>query len=209
MRYKFLKLTSFMLVAAVSCIATAQVVDFEDVEPLIIPTAPFSSGGLDFMSSQPENAVFPSGFTASDNGTQIFGWCGSLCGGTQLITAEATSGELFNLESIDAGHIAPAGDDFGWVPGMTVEVVGYRSNGSTVEQSLFVQENEFTTFALKGFTNLTHFELFAPEVLAEGGVGNPDPVVDNIVFTTVPEPGLFSFGAIGLAALVTRRRRIA
>ncbi len=188
--------------------SVADVVDFEDVEPFNIPATPFSSGGLDFVSTQIENAIIPSGFAASDNGTQTFGWCGSACGGTQLITATADEGELFNVLSIDAGNLFPSDSPNGYVTGMTVEVVGNLPGGGSITQSLLIVENQFTSFLLEGFTGLTSLEIFAPEVLAEGGVkGNPDPVVDNIVFNTVPEPGATGLVLLAAAGLITRRRR--
>ncbi len=200
----------FSVLVCCSNFSFGDVADFEDVAPLNIPSTPFSSGGLDFNSTQTENAVFPSGFAASDNGTQTFGWCGSACNGTQLITATTSSGELFNVFSVDAGHLTPAGQMLGYVPGMTVEVVGHRSNGTTVEQSLFIVENQVASYDLTGFTRLTSIEFFAPEVLAEGQSGMPDPLIDNIVFAVVPEPMTSSL-LVGLSMVIAqvRRRKIA
>ena len=104
----------------------------------------------------------------------------------------------------------PAGAPNGYVSDMTVELIGYQNDGSTVSQSLAIQEDVFTTYDLVGFTNLNRFEIFSPNVFPElvGVESFPDPVIDNIVFNTdaVPEPGSIGFLALGTLALVRRRR---
>jgi len=198
----------------VGSIAHGDTVDFEDVAPFVVPATPFDSGGLTFTSDGAANGVFGGVLPGANNGTQVFAWCGSNCGGEQLVDVAATSGGLFNLESIDAGNFMPFGAPNGWVADMTVELIGYRDNGSTVSQSLAIQEDVFTTYDLIGFTNLTRFEIFAPSVFPSfnsrfvGVEAFPDPVIDNIVFNTdtVPEPGTAGFLAVGMLAMVRRRR---
>lgn len=201
--------SSLVLLFGVST-SYADTADFEGLDPLIIPSTPFDSGGLTFTSEFAENTIVPPGAgVASDNGTQTFAWCGSGCGGTQLVTVEAIDGGVFNLDSLDAGNLAPAGTPLGFVPGMTLEVVGHQVGGQTIQQSLVIQENTFTTFDLIGFNSLEFFELFAPEVTdsTTGAVlGNPDPLVDNINFTPVPEPGA-CFALVIASVMFVRRRR--
>jgi len=180
-------------------VATGQVADFE--EPGLAAT-PFTSGGLDFVGDGP-NLVFPApGIGGANNGTTTFGWCGSSCTpAAQMITVTTNSGLLFDMLSIDAGNLSPRGNPLGYVEGMTLELVGYQMGGVTVTESLLIRENMFTTFALTGFTNLTRLEMFAPAV----GGGNPDPVVDNLVYRPIPAPS--SVAVLALCGLVGVRRK--
>jgi hypothetical protein len=124
-----------------------------------------------------------------------------------LITASHADGDLFNLLSIDAGNLSQAGLPLGYVPGMTLELVGFLSGGGIVTQSLEIIENQFTTFDLIGFTGLTALQMFAPPVLPDGIAGTPDPVVDNLVFSVVPEPSVFGAALFGWVVVLGSRRR--
>ena len=205
-------------VLTIACLVSgsvaADVVDFEDVIPNEIPATPFVSGGLLFESDFVENAVFtPDILIGANNGTQSFAWCGSNCGDLQIITVSEEQGQLFDLTSIDAGNLVPSG--FGapgeWVPGMTVKVVGFFESGDSISQSLEIDENVFGTYELIGFAGLTHVEIEAPPVLQDGPgpVGNPDAVIDNLVWNVnaIPEPGVTSIASLILVGCVFRRRR--
>lgn len=196
--------------------ASADVADFEDVKAGNIPATPFVSGGLLFESGLIENGIFtPDVLPGANNGTQAFAWCGSNCAGgtTQIITVSQNDGDLFDLISIDAGNLLPGGFGPGeWAPGMTIELDGFLGNGDKVSQSLKIQENLFDTFTLIGFEGLTSVEISAPPIVKDGPgpSGNPDGVIDNLVWnssTVVPEPGTAGVATLALFSCVLRRRR--
>ena len=202
-----LSILVLMLCSLTSQLVLADTVDFEDVVPIKTPATPFVSGGLEFSSNTIGNLVLPPGFAfGADNGTQTFAWCGTSCGGLQTISATTTTGKLFDLLSIDAANLASAEFFNGWVPGMTVELVGFQAGGNVVTQSLLIQEDIFTTYSLVGFSNLTGFDIFSPIVFSDAGVDFPDPHIDNIVFQAVPEPATFVMLSISTLALVRRLR---
>ena len=202
-----LSILVLMLCSLTSQLVLADTVDFEDVVPIKTPATPFVSGGLEFSSNTIGNLVLPPGFAfGADNGTQTFAWCGTSCGGLQTISATTTTGKLFDLLSIDAANLASAEFFNGWVPGMTVELVGFQAGGNVVTQSLLIQEDVFTTYSLVGFSNLTGFDIFSPIVFSDAGVDFPDPHIDNIVFQAVPEPATFVMLSISTLALVRRLR---
>ena len=200
----------------VSGMAFGDVVDFEEIKALSdVPLTPFVSGGLLFEAGLAD-AVFPPNFTpGANNGTQFFGWCGSNCSGdgsAQIISVSQAEEGLFDLLSIDAGNLLPFGAGPGeWVSGMTVEIEGFFDDGSSVSQSLFIEENVFGTYVLEGFTDLDRVEISAPPVLLEGGAGNPDAVFDNLVWNpsgnAIPEPATTTIASMLLIGCLVRRRR--
>ena len=193
---------------------SAEIVDFEDVIPGEIPTTPFETGGLQFVSTSNFNAVFePDQLPGANNGTQAFAWCGSNCddGQTQIVTVTAAESEYFDLTSIDAGNLIPGGFDIPgeWVPGMQVRLDGYLANGSVVTEFLSIEEDVFGTYALSGFDRLSKLEISAPPVLKDGPTGNPDALIDNLVWnpSAIPEPGSAALISFTLVGCVLRRRR--
>ncbi|MDQ2694697.1 MAG: PEP-CTERM sorting domain-containing protein [Pseudomonadota bacterium] len=182
--------------------ANAILVDFEDVLPFT--AAPFTSQGVNFSATGP-NVVFPPGANSgAGNGTNTFGWCGSFCGGVQVITASLPGGTPFSLQSIDAGNLSDAGEPLGFRPGMMLEVLGNLSGGGTVSQSLTIIEDVMTTFTLMGFNNLVSVEFTAPAV----ATGNPDPNIDNLLIEpfAVPEPGTLGLAVLGAMGIGWRAR---
>ncbi len=192
---------SFVLAAG----TTGGVVTFED---LTVGThSPLVSDGFLFTADRAENGIFPNNgpifFPGATNGTHTYAWCGSECGDgvAQRITASHVSGEAFNLISLDAGNLLQRSTPLGYRDGMTIELIGHFEAGGTVTQSLVIVEDVFTTFDITGFVGITEVVLFAPATAD----GNPDPVIDNLVFT-IPSGG--SLAVLALSAIcVTRRRR--
>lgn len=175
--------------------------DFEDIGGGSLPV---TTQGIDFANaaSPGPNAVFNSPASGAQNTTGNFlAWCGSGCSGLQVVTADF-GGQAFDALSVDAANLSAAGEGLGFVPGMTLEVVGNLFGGGTVSQSLTIIEDTVTTFNLVGFSNVVSLDFFAPVV----GDSNPDPLIDNLVIDIasepVPEPasiiGILSIGALGL-----------
>jgi len=187
--------------------ATAATMDLEDVQAF--SSLPITSQGLRLTSTGGPNAIFNAPATGAQNTTGNFlAWCGSGCGGLQTVTASLPGGGAFSVTSIDAGNLDAAGSLLGFAPGMTLELVGNLLGGGTVTQSLTIVEDTVTTFSLTGFTSLVSLQMSSPAV----GGGNPDPLIDNIVFTTadaqVPLPAGFWLMLTGIAAIGAARTRL-
>ncbi|MEQ8752966.1 MAG: PEP-CTERM sorting domain-containing protein [Coleofasciculus sp. G1-WW12-02] len=183
--------------------------DFEDVAPF--SSLPVTTQGIDFSNNQSPNIVLNVPDSGAQNTTgNYLAWCGSICGGVQVVTA-SFGGQLFDALSLDAANLQAAGVPLGFVPGMTLEVVGNVFGGGTVSQSLTLVEDTVTTFNLNGFTNLISLDFFAPSVDIGGETFNPDPLIDNLVIEEtqpVPEPLtiLGSATALGFGGLLKRQQ---
>lgn len=183
--------------------AQAAVVDFEDQPSgncAFIGTS-FSSGGMTFTKLGSST-----GFFQCDPGTLAQNTSKAVIDANARSFFEMTeeAGDLFSLLSFDAGTRTQAA----FLISTGIEVIGYRSDLSTVTQTITFDGLSFDTFSLSpGFINLTRVTL---EAL--GSASSPEFVFDNIVYsidaTDVPLPaGLPLLGAGLLSFAMLRRRR--
>jgi hypothetical protein len=115
------------------------------------------------------------------------------------VLMKAANGAAFSVSSLDLGT---------WSGGaLSITLLGTRTNGSTVTQSLsttiYNQQttNDFNSLVLNGFTGLASLQFTS-------STGNGF-AIDNIVVNeaAVPEPGSLAIFGLGLAAVAGLRRR--
>lgn len=203
MTTRFLFAATLALAAAS---ASAQLVDFEDVDgsgnPIVTDVA---SGGFRFTSDHFHAISNPEGFGGSGNESRT--WIGHEGGDLgRAITMTRASGGLFDLHSFDGAELW-INSNSSYPNASEIEVVGTRADGSTVTQRVRLDgivdgrggRADFQAFDLRGFTGLRAATFNG---LLEGRASYAF-AVDNI--NTVPAPA----GAVllGLAGATARRRR--
>lgn len=171
--------------------AAASTINFEDLSsPLAASSAPLISFGYQFTTTDLHGIFDAAGYGAS-NGTHFLVYRSS---GAGTESFSAVSGAAFNLSSLDLG----GWHNFGPTP-LSLEITGYRANGSSVSSTVSVAYGVFESYALTGFTNLMSVQLgsFAGAYLA----------IDNINVSPVPEPESLAMLLAGLGVLGWQLRR--
>lgn len=114
----------------------------------------------------------------------------------QYVILNLTNANSFGLTSVDlADPVAPS------LTPITITFNGFMADNTMVSQSFTVGGNGSSFFQTFNFNPSFAWGLTRVEI--------PSPywAMDNLVFTTVPEPGTFAFSLLGLAALAWRFRR--
>jgi len=208
------------LAAVLFCLAASArgdtVLDFQDVLAAMGSDTPFftpiQTKGFTLASTNP-----PTGFSAGfevHGPTSLFyaGEVGVLTfapatAPDNLITLTQTSGQPFNLVSIDLARYFP------FDPAPTVTFTGIKSNGSTVNESFTVTvpvgTAAFQTFDFTGFTDVTSVSWGQPP-LADG-LNQFSRIDIGATGAPVPEPGsvalLVSLGGVLLGLRAAGRLR--
>lgn len=156
----------------------ASTIRFDGAPPpggTVLPGTPYTEAGFTFTSSLPgpTSAIFDSASSVTTNGTDVFGWCASDCGATQVITV--TGRGLFSLSQIDVGALTVA------APGMSVNLVGHFADGRSIVVTLPVAQS-WVTHTLVGFTNLSSLTITAVD---PSPAALRDSAIDNLVITDV------------------------
>lgn len=171
--------------------AAASTISFEDLSsPLAVTGSALTSSGYQFTTTKGHGVFDASGFGAS-NGTHFLVYLSS---GIGTESFSAVSGAAFNVSSLDLG----GWHNFGPTP-LSIQIKGYRANGTSVTNTVSVTYGVFASYALTGFTNVTSVRLgsFAGAYLA----------VDNINVSPVPEPESLAMLLAGLGVLGWQLRR--
>ena len=157
--------------------AMAQVMDFENF-PNTAGCPDGASGvtqnGLvleDATGGPPDSCIFGSAMGGfNNNGTNIFGWCGSCNPQALVLTLRRQDGTPFTLQSIDLGNLT-----LGAVGPEPVILTGYPANGSPpVTQSYDIGGDSFDTVSTPQFRNLSRVEIALQN---DSGI---DAALDNI-----------------------------
>jgi hypothetical protein len=204
-------IAAIIVAAALHVSAQAAVINFNNLAGTSLPGASYVGGytqlnggtalqlgGMTFNSNNYHYAI-GTAYSGSDAGYAAYN--GSdfyLNNGFTLTSASATP---FALNKLDLAA---------WynTTGGTATLSGTKAGGGTVNQVVDfsmvtnynnLSGNDFTTYTLQGFDNLTSFS-------ATSSVGYF--VADNIVInaTSVPEPGSLTLFGLGLAAFAALRR---
>ena len=156
----------------------------------MLPGTPYTEAGFTFTSSLPgpTSAIFDSASSVTTNGTDVFGWCASDCGATQVITVSGRG--RFSLSQIDVGALTVA------APGMFVNLVGHFADGRSIVVTLPVAQ-QWATHTLAGFTNLSSLTITAVDP-SPGALR--DSAIDNLVITAATARPT-SLALVWLAAL--------
>lgn len=126
------------------------------------------------------------------------------------VTVTQTGGGAFSVLSLDASQMwadSGAAAAAGFDNAQFLHLVGNINGGGTVTADLPLVFG-FANFGLAGFTNLDSMVISGFVV---GGTNNASWAVDNIEFSSVPEPGSWAALLLGLGGLsyaVSRRRRV-
>jgi hypothetical protein len=198
-----------VIVFTLASLASAGVVDFESTATgNAILSGPTAVQGLTFTSAHyhiPDSvvgtyggSVEPVNYLALDAPGLGF-----------PVTVTQTGGGVFSVLSLDASQLwgdsgaAAAG---GYANADFLHLLGNINGGGTVTADLQLGFG-FTNFALTGFTNLDSMVISGYVV---GGTDNASWAVDNIEFSSVPEPGSWAALMLGLGGLsyaIARRKR--
>lgn len=125
------------------------------------------------------------------------------------VTVTQTGGGAFSVLSLDASQLwgdSSAAAAAGYANADFLHLLGNINGGGTVTADLQLGFG-FTNFALAGFTNLDSMVISGYVV---GGTDNASWAVDNIEFSSVPEPGSWAALMLGLGGLsyaVSRRKK--
>jgi hypothetical protein len=167
-------------IALLAGFASASTVDFNSYSPLDVCQATISSGGLDFNGGFCM-AVWD-GSSPNGNGTPALIY--DNFGGGQVVTMSLTGGGAFTLNSVDM--------TISWYDGNPSEVILVNGNPITLIQGL-------QTYNL----NLTGTSVNFSEI--PGGTGYW--LMDNVVYSTTPEPGTLALLGSGMLAGIGILRR--
>jgi hypothetical protein len=156
----------------------------------VTSSSPIESNGFSFSAdSQAVQSATP---YFAGNGTHYLVYLAGGSGDTFMQSNRSP----FNLSSIDLG---------GWLNAASssaLTITGNQVGGTSVSSKVTFANNNFSTFALSGFTNLQSVNLGTVDGVAY-------VAVDNIVTAPVPEPETYALllGGLGVLGAVARRRR--
>ncbi len=201
--------------AAFSVNAGATVINFDHLAGTAIAGSPYVSpgrytqlpalttiGGMTFAATYSSYLIGP-GYSGSDAASYAFNGTDYLMtyGAITIRSATASPFSVNSLDLVSWSDITYAN---------TATLTGQRQGGGVVTQSLNLSSvrnsmkhvgNDFTTFALTGFDNLT--------ALTVTHSGNTSIAMDNLTINeaNVPEPSVLALLGVALAGCVFARRR--
>lgn len=206
MKIKQISLVVGVAIGLLAANVNASVIDFEDIA---IPSGTytgggvvngdFSSGGFLFDNSTNHYHLVNNYAYAAANGTTYAAfdnWAGN-----NVTTMSMTSGGLFNLTSIDFSEFW----NTDWTKTLTVTGSGGQTAVITLDgiNDELGPLNDFQT-ELFGWTDLSWVSFDSND----DGTGDNYWGMDNITYSSVPEPATLSLLGLGLLGLgLTRRRK--
>lgn len=196
-----LKTLSLLAISAVGSIASAQVVDFEDITP-----GGTDQGGFIFYDPTFVSRGYQFDATVNVFNGALASWTSSIGGyytgsvalfgnyTNEVIRMTKSGGGAFDINSIDLCDVYRGSGS-----GMVVTLFGTRADSSTVTANISLTDSSnLLTYAVSGMTNVVSVDIYDNDQGA-----SPWFQMDNI--NTVPEPA--SMIALGAGALALLRRR--
>lgn len=194
-----------MLTATVAagCIASAQILDFEDITT-DEGGNPIDSGGFRFNFTADGWGIFTdsfSNFVINRNGTTRLVASGEQGGFTARVLFKPLDDSAFTVSSMDMATLWP-----GFATGQ-VEVIGNFEGGGSVTTTIDTT-NSFVNYGLSAaYTDLDNMVVrstFTGNFLQDRGFE-----IDNINLNPIPEPASMIALGLGAVALMRRRRKTA
>lgn len=191
-----LKTVAAAALCALPCIGSAATLDFEEFTTFQQLGTQFTTQDFRFTATSGDMLAYPAGVvpTVPESGSTSIGMSNNPNAPAPVnssLTVTSVSGALFNLNSFRAAEGRNAGQFFAAFASTSIDILGRRSDGSTVSLSFVFDgiakddpATDFETVTFSGFTNLTSFS-----VTGQGGIrGGYSFLLDDVNVTLAPVP---------------------